>query len=477
MAVRRVAVVGGGIAGLSAALRLRDRLGDTADILLLEQAARPGGKLRTGSLAGQQVELGAETFLMRDPEGAPSAAVRLVERLGLSGALVHPAGVPAAIAADGHLLPLPGGTLMGVPAAAGPVGSVAVAESKDVDSGAPLLGPDADVAVGALVRQRFGDAVVDRLVDPLLGGVYAGRADGLSLAVTIPALARAARTEHTLSAAVRTAQAARGTVAGPVFGSIEGGLSRLVDALLGELGAAAPRAGVSVLAGTTVRDVQRTATGWRLVTGPTTEPVLVEVDAVVLAVPGRPAARLLRESCPAASAEIGVLDYASVGLISLALPETVLPKLSGFLVPATEGRLVKAMTNFTTKWGRDGEPVTLLRASVGRYGDEAALQRADHELAAAVHAELALLLGTDLPAPVEFRVTRWGGGLPQYGPGHLARVARARAAVPASLALAGAGYDGVGIPACVGSGEAAAEQVIAALALAPSGAATLEGQE
>jgi oxygen-dependent protoporphyrinogen oxidase len=504
MAVSRVAVVGGGIAGLSAALRLRDRLGDTADILLLEQGARPGGKLRTGSLAGLTVELGAETFLMRDPEGAPSAAVRLVERLGLSGALVHPAGVPAAIAVDGQLLPLPGGTLMGVPAAAGPVGSVAVAEQRDVDSGAALLAPGEDVAVGALVRQRFGDAVVDRLVDPLLGGVYAGRADRLSLAVTIPALARAARTEHTLSAAVRTAQAARGTVAGPVFGSLEGGLSRLVDALLAELagpsagglagslgrgGSAGSvgtagneaRAGVSVLAGTTVREVVRTATGWRLVTGPTTEPVVVEVDAVVLAVPGRPAARLLRESCPAAAAEIGVLDYASVGLVSLALPETVLPKLSGFLVPATEGRLVKAMTNFTTKWcrdaaGRDGEPFTLLRASVGRFGDEESLQREDAELAAAVHAELALLLGIDLPAPVEFRVTRWGGGLPQYGPGHLARVARARAAVPASLALAGAGYDGVGIPACVGSGEAAAEQVIAVLDAATSGVETLEGQ-
>src|SRR5262249_24080869 len=157
----------------------------------------------------------------------------------------------------------------------------------------------------------------------------------------------------------------------------------------------------------------------------------------------------------AAAAEIGVLDYASVGLVSLALPPTALPKLSGLLVPATEGRLVKAMTNVTTKWGRDGEPVTLLRASVGRDGDEAALQRADEGLAAQVHADLALLLGVDLPRSLEFRVTRWGGGLPQYAPGHLDRVARARAAVPASLALAGAGYDGVGIPACVGSGEAA----------------------
>lgn len=347
----------------------------------------------------------------------------------------------------------------------GPVGEVAVAAGADPDSGTPLLGPDEDVAVGALVRQRFGDAVVDRLVDPLLGGVYAGRADLLSLAVTVPALAAAARRESTLSRAVQGALATRGpAAAGPAFGAPEGGMGRLVDALVEALSP-----GVSLLTGTTVRELVRTATGWRLVTGPTTEPVAVEVDAVVLAVPARPAARLLAGAVPAAAAEVGVLDYASVGLVGLALPALDLPKLSGLLVPATEGRLVKAMTNFTTKWGRDGEPVTLLRASVGRYRDEESLQREDGELARAVHAELGLLLGTDLPEPLEFRVTRWGGGLPQYAPGHLDRVARARAAAPPTLALAGAGYDGVGIPACVASGEAAAERIVGALA--PAGAA------
>jgi oxygen-dependent protoporphyrinogen oxidase len=458
----RVAVVGAGIAGLSAALTLHDALADRAEILLVDQASRPGGKLRTGELAGQSMELGAETFLLRDPDGGPSAAARLVHRVGLDAALIHPAGLAAAIAVDNRLVPVPTGTLMGVPATAGPLGELATVRENDPDTGAPLLGPDEDVAVGALVRGRFGDAVVDRLVDPLLGGVYAGQADRLSLAVTIPALAREARRHPTLRGAVAAALAARGPVTGPIFGSLEGGMSRLVDAVLAEL------AGTTVLTGTTVRGLRRTPTGWQLVTGPTTEPVTLDVDAVVLAVPARPAARLLAADVPAAAAEVGVLDYASVALVSLALPVCPLPKLSGFLVPAVAGHTVKAMTNFTAKWGRDGEPFTLLRASVGRYGDEEAVQRPDAELATLVHEELALLLrsalpGTELPPPVEFRVTRWGGGLPQYPPGHLDRVARARAAVPDSLALAGAGYDGVGIPACIGSGEAAARQVLAVL--------------
>ncbi len=467
--VKRIAIVGAGIAGLAAALRLRDRLAEPAEILLVEQASHVGGKLRTGLLGGQPLESGAETFVLRDPDGAPSAAVGLVHRLGLTGAMIHPVGVPAAIAVGGQLLPMPAGTLMGVPAGSGPVGQLAVAADRDVDSGAPLLGRDQDVAVGALVRERFGDPVVDRLVDPLLGGVYAGRADGLSLAVTIPALARAARTEHTLGAAVRAAQAARGPASGPIFGTLEGGLSRLVDALLAELAGVAGTGagGVAVLTGTTVRELVRTATGWRLVTGPTTEPVALEVDAVVLAVPARPAARLLADSVPAAAAEVGVLDYASVALVSMALPHTPVAKLSGFLVPASEGRTVKAMTNFTAKWGLDSD-LLLLRASVGRYGEEESVQRPDVELTAAVHAELAQLLGTELPAPVEFRVTRWGGGLPQYAPGHLDRVGRARAAIPANLALAGAGYDGVGIPACVRSGEVAADRILAGLGVGTS---------
>jgi oxygen-dependent protoporphyrinogen oxidase len=186
---------------------------------------------------------------------------------------------------------------------------------------------------------------------------------------------------------------------------------------------------------------------------------------VVLAVPARPAARLLGPVSPAAAASIGVLDYANVALVALAVRGASLPPLSGFLVPASEGYAVKALTIFTTKWGHLTPPdgVALLRASVGRYRDTAALQRTDEDLAALVHAELGALLGAALPAPEWVRVTRWGGALPQYAPGHLDRVAAARAALAdlPGIALAGAAYDGVGIPACVRSGQAAAVRVLA----------------
>jgi protoporphyrinogen/coproporphyrinogen III oxidase len=192
------------------------------------------------------------------------------------------------------------------------------------------------------------------------------------------------------------------------------------------------------------------------------------VEAVVLAVPARPAARLLAEVAPEAATEIGGLDYASVALITLALPEPVPSDLSGFLVPATEGLLVKASTFFTTKWGHLRRPdgLALVRASVGRYGEQEQLQRPDEDLAATVHRELSAVLGVPLPAPVAGHVQRWGGALPQYTPGHLDRVAAARAALRVAhptLRLAGAGYDGVGIPICVRSGETAAEEIITAL--------------
>ncbi|MFI6228294.1 protoporphyrinogen oxidase [Micromonospora echinospora] len=464
----RIAVIGGGITGLAAAVRLRDRAPAGTEVTVYEQSGALGGKLRTGSLAGGPVEFGAESFLMRDPAGGESGAVALVRRLGLDAEIVHPTVGQAALAVDGGLRPIPGGTLVGVPGDLEKVAAVAEpTAAADVDGGKPLLGPDEDVAVGALVRARLGDQVVDRLVDPMLGGVYAGRADDLSLVTTMPALARAARVEHTLTGAVRAAQAAAPRAPGaPVFGALAGGMSRLVEA-------AATASGATLRLSATVRDLTPLGGRWRLTVGPTRDPESVEVDAVVLAVPARPAARLLAEVAPAVATRIGGLDYASVALVTLALPEPELPALSGFLVPGTEGLLIKAATFFTTKWGhlRRSDGVALVRASVGRYGEERQLQLSDADLVAAVHRELSGVLGTALPTSLGSHVQRWGGALPQYTPGHSDRVAAARTALRAAhptLALAGAGYDGVGIPVCVRSGETAAEEIISAL----GGAAT-----
>ncbi|WP_239090813.1 protoporphyrinogen oxidase [Asanoa iriomotensis] len=467
--MRHVAIIGGGIAGLAAALRINDQAPGTR-VTVFEQGPVLGGKLRTGELAGSPVELGAEAFLVRDTAtGEDSPAVLLARRVGLGDDLVNPAVGAAALAVGGKLVPMPRGTLTGVPGDLGALAGVATVDDRDLDAGHPLLAEGEDVAVGALVRRRLGDQVVDRLVDPMLGGVYAGRADRLSLAATMPALARQARTEGTLTGAVKAAQAAFPRVpGGAVFATVRGGVSRLVDAT-----AAASNAEIRIAA--TVREIARTPDGWRLTVGATRDPEHVDVDAVVLAVPARPAARLLAAVDAAAATGVGALDYASVALITLALPRPELPELSGFLVPAENGTAVKAATFFSTKWAhqRRSDGVALVRASVGRYGDEHVLQRDDAELAGIVHRELSNLVDHSLPKPVETRVQRWGGALPQYAPGHLGRVAAARAALRSgapTVALAGAAYDGVGIPICVRSGESAADAVLAALRDRPEAA-------
>jgi oxygen-dependent protoporphyrinogen oxidase len=462
---RHVAVVGGGIAGLAAALELHDSLGHDVELTVLERAARLGGKLRTGSIGGRRVETGAETFLARaadDPTGGSSDAVRLAERLGLGDALIHPQTTRAALFAAGELRPMPGGTLMGVPADVSSwpgIGGAARVVATDHDAGGPVLAAGADVGVGAVVRERFGDALVDDLVDPLLGGVYAGRADDLSLAVTMPGLAEACRTEHTLQGAVRAALAHRSTIAGPVFATVDGGLSRLVVAI----DAAMPAA--RVLLGRTAREIVPHGNGWRVIHGSTRDATALDVDAVVLAVPSHPAARLLAPIAPAAAAAISQLDYASIGLVTMVLPPgalagTPLDGRSGALVPAVSGHAVKAVTVFSTKWAGQPDGAVLLRASLGRYGEESVLQMADEGLVDLTRTDLAKILGGPLPAPWHATVTRWGGALPQYAPGHLDRVAHARAALPSTLVVAGAAYDGVGIPVCIRSGQQAAERLV-----------------
>jgi oxygen-dependent protoporphyrinogen oxidase len=181
---------------------------------------------------------------------------------------------------------------------------------------------------------------------------------------------------------------------------------------------------------------------------------------VVLAVPATPANRLL--------AQVSTVDiplaYASVALVTALLPEATLPELSGFLVPALAARNIKAVTFLDRKWPHLRRPGrTLVRISLGRFGEESVLQRPDGDLVKLAVGELSDLVGTPR-RPVDAAVHRWGGALPQYAPGHPARVAAARAALPEGLALAGAAFDGVGIPACVRSGRTAAEQVVGATA-------------
>jgi oxygen-dependent protoporphyrinogen oxidase len=464
-APRHVAVVGGGIAGLAAALRLRDRAPAGTIVTILEQSPQVGGKLRTGAVGGHPVEEGADAFVLRAPQGRA-----LVERVGLTAELVHPTASGAAVALPAGLRPLPSGTVLGIPgdlealADSGILSDAGLAHvrGEPEQRGEPLHD---DVAVGTLVRRRLGAEVLDRLVDPLLGGVYAGRADGLSLRATLPGVAEALAGDPSLVHAARRL-ASTGGPAGPVFGAVRGGMSQLVTAV-------AHASGAGVRTGATVRELHPTRTGWRLTVGSTRDPEYLLADAVVLATPAAPATRLLAATSPAAAGEVGEIAYASVALVSLLLPGDVrLPAGTGALVPAGPDRLVKAVTYVGQKW-RHLAPAgaCLLRASVGRFGEATALHLDDDALVSRVHADLAAVLARPggLPAPRAATVTRWGGALPQYAVGHLDRVARIRRSLAGhpTLALAGAAYDGVGVPACVGSGQAAADAVLAALRRAP----------
>ncbi|MBV9097056.1 MAG: protoporphyrinogen oxidase, partial [Frankiaceae bacterium] len=226
--------------------------------------------------------------------------------------------------------------------------------------------------------------------------------------------------------------------------------------------AALSASGARVVTSRMVRRIERTALGFRIVHGPTVDEQAIDADAVVVAVPAAPAARLLAEVAPAAAADLGAIDYASVAIVSLAYAEPLPGEFTGFLVPAIEGRAVKAATFSSLKWAHvEGG---IVRCSIGRAGEVELLQRSDEELISLAAADLSAMAG--LPAPVESRVTRWGGGLPQYAVGHLDRVARIRATVGAvpGLAVCGAAYDGVGVPACIRSGYAAAATVSEAIA-------------
>jgi oxygen-dependent protoporphyrinogen oxidase len=223
-----------------------------------------------------------------------------------------------------------------------------------------------------------------------------------------------------------------------------------------------------------VRELRRTAGGgWRLTVGPTRAPEYVEADAVVIAVPARPAARLLAAEAPAAARELDAIEYASMAIVTLAYTANAFtrpPLGSGYLVPAVEvgDTGVKAVTYSTVKWPhltRDAPGTVIVRCSMGRYGDEHTLQLSDDDLKAAAVTELARTSGAS-ELPIDARVTRWGGGLPQYTVGHADRVARIRSAIAQlpSLAVCGAAYDGLGIPACVATARAAATRVLDGLA-------------
>ena len=494
-----IVIVGGGISGLAAAFFLRDQ---DVRVTLLEGSPRLGGKLSVSEIAGVAVDEGAEALLVTRPEGTG-----LIAEAGLADQRVTPGTTSSAIWTRGVLRPLPRRQVMGVPsdmaelAKSGVLSGPGVARARQDLDLAPTA-RDGDVPVARYIGARFGGEVVDRLVDPLLGGVYAGRSAELSFDATLPALAAASRKHRSLAEAAQSllpspapdpAQTqdldhpgtpAAGTRAGgSVFTTLAGGLGTLPGFL-------AKASTAAIRTGSMARELSRTENGWRITVGSAAAPEHVDADAVIIAIPARPAGRLIA-GIPGLSAAVtafGEISYASMAIVTLAYPRSAFPGpghasgpghgpglsalgWSGYLVPAVDGRAVKAATFSTVKWphlagatARTSGPLEIIRCSVGRIGEEAVLQRADEDLATLAAAELAEATGVR-GAPVATRVTRWGGALPQYTVGHLDRVARIRAAVATQpgLAVCGAAYDGLGLPACVATARAAVDQILAFL--------------
>jgi oxygen-dependent protoporphyrinogen oxidase len=467
---RHVVVVGGGISGLAAAWELTGgstpRSGAPA-VTVLEASPRLGGPLQSRDIGGRVVDLGPDGFLGRRPE-----AVGLCREVGLADTLVPIAARGASVWARGRLRTLPDGHALGIPtrfwptARSGIVGvRGALGLARDAVLPRPdVRGPIGDRAIGPLVTRKLGRRVVDMMVDPLIGGIHAGSVDDMSAAATFPPLLAAAQRRGGLMRGLRAEVPTPDPDGPPLFWALDGGLTTLVGALAAGL----HERGADVRLGSSVDALERSSSGgWTLATAGAS----VDADAVILATPAPAAAVLLRPHDDEAAGLLHAIDYASVALVTFRVGADELPPTlygTGFLVPRHSphrGRdrwAVTACTYLDRKWpqvGREGE--ALLRASLGRVDDTRWCEWSDDEVADRAWEELGALLGVD-GQPLDARVVRFVDAFPQYRVHHLLRTAGVESALArlGGIAVSGAAYRGVGIPACIASGRAAARTLL-----------------
>lgn len=457
-----VVVVGAGISGLAAAWFLSKD--GRATVTVLEASDEVGGKLRVQEIGGVQVDVGAEAMLATRAE-----AVNLCRELGLE--VVPAATTSAAIYSRGRLRPIPSGMLTGVPTdlrklAASGILSLPGLLRIPLDHLLPRTVLHGDVSVGDYVSTRLGSEVTARLVEPMLGGVYAGLAEELSLQTTVPSLYRAATQRRSAldsaASVLADGRKSTGPRKGPLFVGIEGGVGTLPNALLEALDDS-----VEVHTGAVVQQLRRRASRWDVLVGNGKGRYTTHTaDAVLLATPAPISGGLLEQINEPAAHELLNIEYADVAVVTFGYPAQAAWHLtgSGFLVPPIEGFTVKGVTYSSHKWDwvadRAGSHVPgglfLLRASVGRAHDPLVTQSSDERLARLAADDVAALTG--LPRrPLVAHVTRWEQGLPQYNVGHRTRVSEVRDWLGSTpgIAVCGAAYEGVGIPACIGSAQAA----------------------
>jgi oxygen-dependent protoporphyrinogen oxidase len=470
--MKRIAIIGGGIAGLSAAYELEQRRHRGADInyVLYEASPRLGGVLQTEHVEGCLMEAGPDSFLTEKPWASD-----LCRELGIANEIIgsNDAARKTYILVNNRLVPMPDGLMFLVPTQILPtVLSPLFSLSTKIRMAREWFYPPHDVTnpthgedetVAALVERHYGKEMVERLADPLLSGIYGGEAAQLSVRAVLPRFAEMEAKYGSLGRAMMATRrtAPRADQPRPLFSSLRDGMQRLADVLTTRLDPVCVRVGLPI------QEVQRREYGWLVVT----QAGGSSFDAVILAMPAAAAGTLLRHSTPALAHELGEIRYSSSVTVGLVYGETVtgaLPPGFGFLVPRTEDKRMLGCTFVHHKFPhRAPDNRGLLRCFLGGSRDEAVLSLSSEEILSTVRRELSDILGITTE-PLAARVYKWPGAMAQYGVGHLDRLERIRQhlqEVP-RLTLAGNGYRGIGVPDCVRTGREAATRMLGYLGFA-----------
>jgi protoporphyrinogen/coproporphyrinogen III oxidase len=473
--MKRIAIIGGGISGLSAAFTLEKhrRAGASLEYVLYESTPRQGGVLVTERVDGCLVEAGPDSFLTEK-----SWASDLCREVGLGDELIgsNDADRKTYILVKGRLALIPDGLMFMVPTkimptVLSPLFSVRTKLRMAGEWFHPPRKANADETVAAFVERHYGPEMVDRLADPLLSGVYGGEASQLSVRAVLPRFAEMEASHGSLGRAMlavrkRMAQASKAPPK-PLFTSLKDGMQQLVDAVVSRLSALALRTS------TTVKSVQPSGEGWSLSADNSNN-----FDAIIIATPAPTAAELLRSASVELASELAAIQYTSSVTVNLGYDHTVraaLPPGFGFLVPRSEGKRMLAATFVHNKFPhRAPDDRALLRCFVGGARNEQILQTPDEELTRIIREELQQIIGLKAD-PLFTRVYRWKGAMAQYGVGHLERLKRIETLLQQlpGLTLAGNGYRGIGVPDCVRSGNDAANKALLAVGLSEAAAPAL----
>ena len=462
----RIAIVGGGISGLSAAFELEELRRNASAVIeyvLYEASARFGGVLRTENIDGCIVEAGPDSFITEKPW-----ARDLCHELGLGDQLIgsNDTDRKTYILTKGRLVEMPDGLMFMVPTKILPTGLSPLFSWKTKlrmtqELFQSPLTSDHDESVASFVERHYGGEMVDRLADPLLSGIYGGEAANLSVRAVLPRFAEMERTHGSLGramlAARRKMSAATRKSAPPLFTSLKNGMQHLAETVISRLTPA------SLLTNAPVQAIQREAGSWIVSAGLQSD----QFDSVIVALPAPAAAQVLRIASPELAAELAAIQYSSSITVGLGYDRDVrysLPLGFGFLVPRSEGKKLLAATFVHNKFPhRAPEDRALLRCFFAGRNAESVWTLGDDQIVGIVRNELQQIIGLRAE-PLFARVYKWKSAMAQYGVGHLdrlERIERLRQRLP-GLALAGNAYRGIGVPDCVRSGRDAAKQLVGA---------------